>query len=272
MVRELLFNRRPLIMGIVNITPDSFFDGGLHNQSEKALQHARALIREGADIIDIGGESTRPFADPVSLEEELERVIPVVDALRRESDVCISIDTYKADVAEAAINAGASMVNDISGLTFDPRMVSVVADHDVYVVIMHIKGTPRDMQSNPRYDDVVAEIKAFLDQRVSFAREYGVGNNRIITDPGVGFGKRVEDNLKIVKTLSSFKTPGIPLLIGTSMKSFIGAVTDSPIEERGPGTMASVALSVLNGADILRVHDVKSTGKVVRFVTAVMAA
>lgn len=270
MVRELSFNRKPLIMGIVNVTPDSFFDGGRHYQREKALDRARVLIEEGADIIDIGGESTRPFAEPVSLDEELERVVPVVDALRQESDVCISVDTYKADVAEAAINAGAAMVNDISGLTFDPRMVAVVADHNAYAVIMHIQGTPRDMQSNPWYDDVVAEIKAFLEQQVTFARQNGVRDDRIIVDPGIGFGKRVEDNLKIVKMLSSFKMPGIPLLIGTSMKSFIGSVTDSPLEERGPGTLASIALSVLNGADILRVHDVKSTRKVVRFVTAVM--
>lgn len=270
MKRELFSKKEPLIMGILNVTPDSFFDGGKHSTEEAAVEHAFRMIEEGADIIDVGGESTRPFADEVGLDEELERVIPVIEKIRAHSDVFISIDTYKSKVAHEACLAGASMINDISGLTFDPRMVEAAARHGAYVVIMHIKGTPKDMQKDPHYTDVIAEISDFFLKQIETARRSGIAEDRIIIDPGIGFGKRVEDNLRILKMLGEFKKLGRPVLIGTSMKSFIGIVTDSPVTERLEGTLASLAVSLMNGADILRVHDVKKAQKVAKLVHAIM--
>ncbi len=239
---------------------------------EGALDHALRMIGEGADIIDIGGESTRPYAQPVPEEEELRRVIPVIEALRANSDIFISIDTYKADVANAALKAGADMVNDISGLTHDDAMAQVIADNDAWAVIMHIKGTPRNMQVDPHYDDVVEEIRQFLLERVDHAVRSGIDPEKIVLDPGIGFGKRVEDNLRILKMLREFKKLGKPVMIGTSMKSFIGKITDLPVEERVEGTLASLAVALMNGADILRVHDVKKAKKVIKTVKAVMDA
>ncbi len=272
MARALRCNISPLVMGILNVTPDSFFDGGKHHTMEGALDHALRMIEEGADIIDIGGESTRPYADPVPEEEELRRIVPVIEALRASSDILISVDTYKAGVADAALRAGADIINDISGLTYDDAMAQVVARNDAWVVIMHIKGTPRNMQVDPHYDDVVVEISEFLRLQMDHAVRAGVDPEKIIIDPGIGFGKRVEDNLRILKMLGEFKKLGRPVLIGTSMKSFIGKVAGLPIEERVEGTLASLAVALMNGADILRVHDVKKAKKVLMTVKAVMDA
>jgi len=257
-------------MGILNVTPDSFYDGGKHSREEQAMEHAMTLIEEGADIIDVGGESTRPAADPVSTDEEIKRVVPVIEKIRERSDIMISVDTYKAKVAQEAYSAGANMINDISGLTFDKDMAPLAARLGVHTVIMHIKGTPKDMQKDPHYDDVIAEISMFFQTQTKLAKQAGIAEDRIILDPGIGFGKRVEDNLRILKLLGEFKKTGYPLLIGTSMKSFIGQVTDSPVEDRSEGTLASIVVSVMNGADILRVHDVKKTRKAVKLVRAIM--
>lgn len=272
MARTLLCDTSPLIMGILNVTPDSFFDGGKHRTMESALGHALYMIEEGAEIVDVGGESTRPYAEPATEAEELERVIPVIEELRGRSDVLISVDTYKAGVAAEALRAGADIVNDISGLTYDSAMAGVIARHGAYAVIMHIKGTPRNMQENPCYDDVIGEIKLFLRDRIDHAVHAGIDREKIIVDPGICFGKRVEDNLRILKMLNEFRELGRPVLVGTSMKSFIGKITDFPIEERVEGTLASLAVAIMNGADIIRVHDVKKARKVLKTVKAVMAA
>ncbi len=259
-------------MGILNVTPDSFSDGGKHWALQDAVNHAKLLIEDGADIIDIGGESTRPFSEPVGEKEELSRVIPVIEKIRDISDIAISVDTYKAGVADEALKAGADIINDISGLTFDGTMAHVIAKHGAYVVIMHIKGTPKNMQENPVYDDVVAEVTAFFRRQSDYAVKAGIADDKIIIDPGIGFGKRVEDNLRILKMLHVFKELGRPVLIGTSMKSFIGKITDSPLEERIEGTLATLAVSLMNGADIFRVHDVRKAGKVLKMVKAVLDA
>ncbi len=254
------------------MTPDSFYDGGRYVDPATAVQRALAMVEEGAHIIDIGGESTRPFSDPVGSGTEMERVLPVIAALRRISDVIISIDTYRSDTAREAIAAGADMVNDISGFRFDETMAATVAESGVYGVIMHMQGSPKEMQVNPYYSDVVEEIDRYFRERLAWASSKGVDRGRIILDPGIGFGKRVEDNLKIIKNLGTFKGLGRPLLVGTSMKSFIGTVTDSPLEERTEGTLASLALSLWNGADVIRVHNVAGARKVAMFVDAVMRA
>jgi dihydropteroate synthase len=267
------FEDRPLIMGVLNITPDSFYDGGRFYSSGTAIEHALRLAEEGADIIDVGGESTRPSADATSVEEELGRVIPVIKGIRTRSNVFISIDTYKARVAQEAVDAGADMINDISGLSFDPKIGEVAAESKVPIVIMHIKGTPKEMQVSPRYDDVIGEIRGFFAERIVFAKQCGIGEENIILDPGIGFGKRLDDNLMIIKELRRFKNLGKPILIGTSMKAFIGKLAGSPDpEERVEGTLASVALSLWNGADIVRVHDVKKARRVATLVHAVMTA
>lgn len=270
MIREIPSKKEPLIMGILNVTPDSFFDGGKYDTEEAAVEYALRMVEDGADIIDVGGESTRPYAEEVDLENELKRVIPVIKQISARSDVFISIDTYKSKVAQEACLAGAHMINDISGLTFDPQMARIAAELQVYVIIMHTRGTPKNMQENPWYEDVVSEISGFFLKQMAIAEKAGIVEDRIILDPGIGFGKRVEDNLKILKMLGEFKKIGRPLLIGTSMKSFIGTVTESTLEERLEGTLASLSVSIMNGADILRVHDVKSARKVAKLVHAVM--
>ena len=267
------FEDRPLIMGILNVTPDSFYDGGKFYPPDVAIEHALRLADEGADIIDVGGESTRPFSDVTPVEEELRRVIPVIKAIRARSAVFLSVDTYKAAVAREAIDAGADMINDVSGLTFDPGIGDVAARSGVPVVIMHTKGKPSRMQVSPRYNDVIREIKEFFIDRLQFARQCGVDDRNIILDPGIGFGKRLQDNLMIIKELRRFKELGYPILIGTSMKSFLGKLADLPEpEERVEGTLASLALSLWNGADIIRVHDVQKAKKVATLVQAVMKA
>jgi len=254
---------RPLVMGVLNVTPDSFSDGGRYTDLETALERARQMVREGADIIDVGGESTRPGAEPVSLEEELRRVIPVVEAIGGELDVPLSVDTYKAQVAQGALKAGAVMVNDVSGLRFSPDMAKVVADNGAYVVVMHMKGTPRDMQKNPYYQDVVGEVKAFFRERLDYLASQGVDLNKVILDPGIGFGKGLEDNLALVREIPSFLDLGRPILVGPSRKSFIGQVLGLPLEERLEGTLAVVAVAAFLGATLVRVHDVLAARRVV---------
>ena len=257
-------------MGVLNVTPDSFSDGGQFLDPRSAVQHALRMVEEGADIIDVGGESTRPFSGRVTADEELKRVIPVIREIRSRSDVLISIDTYRSAVAREACGAGADMVNDISALRFDPLMAETVAGLGVYVVLMHMKGTPEDMQTEPHYEDVIAEVADFLRERTAFATSRGVMEEDIILDPGIGFGKRMEDNLRIIKELRVFKEIGKPILVGASRKSFIGEVTGAPVEGRIDGSLASVAVSIWNGADIVRVHDVGKTHKVVSLVDAII--
>jgi len=265
------FKDKPLIMGILNVTPDSFFDGGSFFSQDKAIDHALKMVEDGADIIDVGGESTRPGSEPTSLEEELQRVLPVIEGIRSRSSIPLSIDTYKAAVAAAALAAGVDMVNDISALAFDCAMAETVAAGGVPVVMQHIKGTPRDMQKNPSYADVTGEIKEFFVERIAWARTRGVDEENIIIDPGIGFGKRVQDNLAIIRELPRLKELGRPLLIGTSMKAFIGRIMGTDVlAERAEGTLASVAISLWNGADMVRVHDVAATRKVVLFMKALM--
>ena len=259
-----------LIMGILNMTPDSFSDGGQFKSHDQAIDHAVKMIKEGANIIDIGGESTRPGAKAVQLEEELMRIIPIIEAIRLKSDCLISIDTYKSKVAEAALDAGADMVNDISGLTFDHNMASLVAERNVPVIIMHIKGKPRDMQKNPNYDNLIKEIKVFFELQIAIAKRAGIDSGNIILDPGIGFGKRLEDNFEIIRELGQISTMGYPVLLGPSRKSFIGLTLDLPIEERMEGTLASITAGVINGARIVRVHDIRATRRTLTITEKIM--
>ena len=252
-------------MGILNVTPDSFSDGGLYFSNESAVKQALRLQDEGADIIDIGGESTRPGAEKISVEEEIERVIPVIKAITGKVRVPVSIDTYKSAVADAAISAGASIINDISGLRFDPQMPKVAAKNEVPVVIMHIKGTPGNMQVDPTYKALIPEIMDYLMQGISIAREAGVPDDKIIIDPGIGFGKTVEHNLEIIKRLEEFTGFEKPVLLGHSRKSFIGKLLgDLPVTERIEGTTAAAAIGIFNGANMIRVHDVAETVRAAR--------
>lgn len=254
------FGKRTYLMGILNVTPDSFSDGGRFFEQTDAALHAFQMIKDGVDIIDVGGESTRPGAESVSIEEELRRVIPVVRKIRQKSGVPISIDTYKSQVAVEALKAGANIVNDISGLHFDERMSEVVAQSGASIVVMHIKGTPKDMQAGPAYEDVVKEVYDYLSQAVETARKNGI--EQVMIDPGIGFGKTLEHNLALINRLGEFRKIGVPVLIGVSRKSFIGKILETPVEARLEGTAAAVAASILNGADIVRVHDVREMRRV----------
>jgi len=248
---------RVLVMGVLNITPDSFYTGERYTRPENAIERGLRMAQEGADIIDIGGESSRPGSRSISSTEELERVLPVIEGVHRTSDVLLSVDTTKAAVAEEAIACGASIVNDISALRFDPKMAEVIGESECFVILMHILGTPETMQVNPTYTDPVNEIKAFLAERIEAAVNSGIDNERIIIDPGIGFGKRLEHNLALLKELASFATLRAPILVGLSRKSFLGKLLDLPSEERLEGTIAANAIAIANGADIIRVHDVK---------------
>ncbi len=256
---------KTIIMGILNVTPDSFSDGGEFYERDQAVKHALQMIEDGADIIDIGGESTRPGAAQVSLEEELNRTVPVIEGIKKaNSTALISIDTYKAKVAEAALKAGAMIVNDISGLGFDSNLPQIVARYKVPVVIMHIQGTPRDMQKNPDYQDLISEITLYFRERIKIALDAGIPQEQIIIDPGIGFGKKSEQNYEILRRLDEFKTLGQPLMIGPSRKSFIGHVLNLPAHERLEGTAAAVTLGILKGAQLIRVHDIKAMTRVAR--------
>jgi dihydropteroate synthase len=247
---------RPLLMGIINVTPDSFSDGGQFYDPQRAVEHAIRLVGEGADLLDIGAESTRPGAQPVDEQEERRRLIPVVAAVAKAVSVPISVDTSKAEVAKAAIDAGAVMVNDVTALRGDSAMVEIVAKAGAGLALMHMQGSPQTMQHAPQYDDVIGEVARFLAARARFAIERGVTRNRIVLDPGIGFGKTLTHNLDLLANLHVLKELGYPLLVGPSRKGFIGQLTRQSVEARGWGTAAVVALAVEQGANILRVHDV----------------
>jgi dihydropteroate synthase len=259
-------------MGIVNVTPDSFSDGGAFFDRPAAVERALQMVEEGADIIDIGGESTRPGAGDVPATEELERVVPVIEAIAAATSVAISVDTSKAIVAKAALDAGAAIVNDVSALRFDPGMAGVVASFRAGVVLMHMQGSPRTMQSNPTYSDVVEDVAAELSGWAGGAREAGIAKEQIVVDPGIGFGKNREHNLLLLKHLDRLAGLGYPVLIGASRKSFIGATLDLPVGERVEGTAAVVAWAAAHGAAIVRVHDVTHMLRVVRMIEAIKKA
>jgi dihydropteroate synthase len=257
---------KTLIMGILNVTPDSFSDAGLFNNVEAAVARAIQMVSEGADIIDIGGESTRPGSEPLSEKEEIERILPIVQRLREEISVPLSIDTYKPKVADVCLTEGAHLINDITGLK-NPQMRTIIAQHDVPVILMHMKGTPKTMQQNPEYQDLLGEIADFFRQQITVAQKEHI--YQIIIDPGIGFGKTLEHNLQILKHLTAFEDLGCPILVGPSRKSFIGKITGLPVTERLEGTLAAVTVSVMNGAHIVRVHDVKECKRAVQIADAI---
>lgn len=271
MMKGFEFGSRTYVMGILNLTPDSFSNDGIYNDVGRAVAEAEEIVRAGADIIDIGGESTRPGALLVSEEEEIKRVIPVIERLAKKISVPISIDTRKSGVARRALDSGASIVNDITGLESDAGMAQLAAQYDAGVVVMHIKGSPQTMQINPTYSDVTNEIIEKLRQLVKKAEAAGVKRENIIVDPGIGFGKTFEHNLEILENLSHLKVLGRPILVGTSRKSFIGNVLDgTEPQQRVFGTAASVAIAIKNGADIIRVHDVRAMRDVARVTDAIV--
>ena len=268
--RDYTLGRRTWLMGILNVTPDSFSDGGIYLDKKSAVQKGLQLIKDGADILDIGGESTRPGSHPVTAEEEKRRILPVISEIRKKTDALISVDTTKSEVLKSALDAGADILNDISGMRFDPKILGLASKQDIPVIIMHMKGTPKNMQESPEYDNVIQEIKTFLKQRITDALTAGIKKNKIIIDPGIGFGKRLKDNLKIISNLSAFSELGFPILIGVSRKSFIGDLLNLSPEKRIEGTIASSLISILQGAHILRVHDVSSLKKAVIVAEAIM--
>jgi len=263
--------KRTIVMGVLNVTPDSFSDGGLFADADAAVEHARRMVGDGVDIIDIGGESTRPGSDPVSPEDEIARVAPVIKRISNELDAPISIDTYKSAVAREALDNGACIVNDISGAAFDPEMPALVARRRSPVILMHMRGTPKDMQLNTDYGDVVVEVIGFLRDRITAMKRAGVDERLLMVDPGIGFAKTVSQNLEILRRLDEFAVLGRPVLVGTSRKSTIGKVLgDLSVDQRLEGTAATVAVSIANGADIIRVHDVRKMVMVARMTDAIV--
>ncbi len=260
-----------LVMGIINVTPDSFYDGGKYDHKDQAVKRVSEMIADGADIIDIGGLSSRPGAKPVSLEDEIKRAIPVVESVSNNFDTLISIDTYRSEVALEAISAGAHMVNDISAFNMDKNMAAVVADKGVSVTLMHMQGKPESMQENPQYENVIDEIYEYLDGKASTAIDAGVSPDKIILDPGIGFGKTLDHNLSILNKISEFRSMGYPIMMGASRKAFIGTILDLPAEDRLEGSLAAAVWSVINGVNILRVHDVAETVRSVKIARAAMS-
>jgi dihydropteroate synthase len=257
------------VMGILNVTPDSFSDGGQYLESNTAIERGITMAREGADIIDVGGESTRPYSRKITVSEELDRVVPVIEGLKKELAIPISIDTCKGEVAQEALKAGASMINDISALRFDPDMASIAAEAGVPVILMHMKGMPENMQKNPTYGDLIPEIFDFLEDAIERAVSAGIKRDVIIVDPGIGFGKTFDHNLKIIKELSRFEALERPVLLGTSNKAFIGHILGKEVYERDTGTMATIAYGVINGAHMVRVHNVRKAVETVRMMEAI---
>jgi dihydropteroate synthase len=252
--KEYRLNEHTFVMGILNVTPDSFSDGGQFFSTNDAMTHAIRMVEAGADMIDVGGESSRPGADPLTAEEEMDRVIPVIEQLVRKVDVPISIDTYKSRVAEAALQAGASIINDISAMTADDAMVAVVRAHRAPIILMHMRGTPKSMQADPHYVNVVQEVLSYLRSRARAAIESG--SSCVIIDPGIGFGKTVQHNCSLLRHLRQISDLGYPVLVGPSRKSFLGKILGTSTDQRLEGTAAAVAVSIMNGANIIRVHDV----------------
>lgn len=259
-------------MGIVNVTPDSFSDGGLFLDAGRAVAHGLELVEDGADILDVGGESTRPGAEPVEAEEEIRRVLPVVRELRAATASLLSVDTTKFEVARAALDAGADIINDISAFNLDPRLLKLIAERRAGLVLMHMKGTPRTMQAHPHYVDVTAEVRDFLDEKLTVAQAYGIDAESVIVDPGIGFGKRQEDNLTLLNTVDALIPLGRPILIGVSRKSFIGKILNTLPQDRLEGTIAASVLALARGAHILRVHDVRAVKRAALVTDAVLAA
>jgi dihydropteroate synthase len=268
---DLAATQKTLVMGVVNVTPDSFYDRGSLADPKAAFEHAKKLIEDGADILDIGGESTRPGAEPLTVEDELARVLPVLEKVG-ELGLPVSVDTYHAGTARRALELGAAMINDISAFRGDPGMVEVVARAGCPYVLMHMQGNPRTMQDDPHYDDVVADICRFFEERMEFAIAHGVEESAIWLDPGFGFGKTTEHNLTLLRRLEEFKRFGRPLLVGTSNKGTIGKVLGLPVEERLEGTAATVAVAIWNGADCVRVHDVRAMARVAKMTDAIRRA
>ena len=257
------------IMGIINVTPDSFSDGGKYANVEAAVMRAKQMVADGADIIDIGGESSRPGAEPISANEECRRVVPVVQALAEQFQIPISVDTYKAEVAYEALSAGACVINDITALHGDPNMCQILADAQAGVILMHMQGVPATMQKAPTYQNVVLEVHAWLTEVASQAVDRGIDSSRIMIDPGIGFGKTFDHNLEILHNLIQFRGIGYPLLVGVSRKKFIGQILDLPVHQREEGTAATVAWSIINGANVVRVHDVAKMKQVAQVIDAI---
>ncbi len=262
------FTVRTHVMGILNVTPNSFFDGGKFVTAESAVKQGMQMVEEGADFIDVGGESTRPGSEPVPAEEEIIRIVPVIERLGKLTPIPISVDTCKSEVAKAAIEAGAVIVNDISAMTSDPKMLPLVAHEKVSAVLMHMKGTPKTMQQNPVYDHVVSEVGEYLQGRAEQCRIAGV--DQVMIDPGIGFGKNLQHNLELIKHLDVFRSYGFPLLVGPSRKSFLGMILDLPVDQRLEGTAAAVTACVLHGANVVRVHDVRAMKRVVTVADAIV--
>ncbi len=262
--------RRTWIMGVINVTPDSFSDGGLYFDKDRAVERGLELESEGADIIDVGGESTKPGSEPIAAEEELRRILPVISALKKRTSSLISVDTTKSEVARAALDKGADIINDISSFRFDSGMLSLAAQRKTPVILMHMKGVPKTMQDNPFYEDVLLEVKAFFKKKIEEAHQSGIKKEKIIIDPGIGFGKRLKDNLTLINRLQTFEDLDRPILVGVSRKSFIGKILNAQPGARLEGTIASAILSMVNGAHILRVHDVAAVKKAVLVAEAII--
>ncbi len=270
--KQIDFSHGPVVMGVLNVTPDSFYDGGRYDSCRTAVERARRMIGEGAAILDVGGESTRPGSDPVSAALQKERILPVIRAVREGWQGWISVDTCSSEVARAAVEQGADMINDISAGRLDPQMREVAAELGVPCVLMHMKGTPRTMQDNPVYRDLLSEIVEYLAKRIAFWEDAGVSRENILVDPGIGFGKTMEHNLLILNALGELEELGRPIVLGTSRKSFVGKLLDQAAEDRLVGTLATVAVGAWNGANILRVHDVRETREVLTIVHAIREA
>jgi len=257
-------------MGILNVTPDSFSDGNLYFDRDKAVNHGLDLIKEGACIIDVGAESSRPGSNPIPVQEELARILPVISELRDNTDTLLSVDTTKAEVARRALDAGADIINDISSFRFDPDMLPLAAEREVPVILMHLKGNPKTMQNNPSYDNLLEEVKSFFQERIDTAVSSGIKKEKIIIDPGIGFGKNFKDNLNLIRNLRYFENLGRPILVGHSRKSFIGKIMDQPPQDRLEGSLSAAVLSVSHGAHLLRVHDVAATKKAILVADAIL--
>ncbi|MCJ7580826.1 MAG: dihydropteroate synthase [Candidatus Aminicenantes bacterium] len=268
--QDFTLGQQTWIMGILNVTPDSFSDGNLYFDRNEAVKHGLDLINEGASILDIGAESSRPGSDPIPVQEELERILPVISEIRDNTDTLLSVDTTKAEVARRALDSGADIINDISSFKFDPDMLLLAAERETPVILMHMKGNPKTMQSNPSYENLLEEVKSFFQERIDMAVSSGIKKEKIIIDPGIGFGKNFKDNLNLIRNLRYFENLGRPILVGHSRKSFIGKIVDQPPQDRLEGSLSAAVLSVSYGAHLLRVHDVAATKQAILVADAIL--